>query len=106
MITSTQAAALIALIEALPHWHVFSEGDRRCPGMEESKDGQWVAHHEVVQAIKDAASPETFECTGVAAMWCPVHGDCKCRGGVAASDKGCPLHSATSTHAESAKAGE
>jgi hypothetical protein len=42
-------------------------------------------------------------CTGVAAMWCPNHGDCLCREPeFERSDPECPLHSVWSTHAEEA----
>jgi hypothetical protein len=47
-------------------------------------------------------------CTGLAASWCPVHGDCCCpcgdqlpsgvRGEL--NDPRCPLHAPTSTHPE------
>lgn len=48
-------------------------------------------------------------CTGVAAQWCPIHGECTCEenaagerimGGDEAKD--CPLHGPSSTHAEPA----
>lgn len=41
-------------------------------------------------------------CTGIAARWCPVHGDCACPGGDDANldDHNCPLHSELSNHAE------
>lgn len=45
------------------------------------------------------------ECTGVAASWCPLHGDCTCPrdedGGFGHGRNGptCPLHAAGSTHA-------
>jgi len=36
-------------------------------------------------------------CTGVAAVWCPIHGDCWCF----FDGKGdCPLHAPSSTHAD------
>jgi hypothetical protein len=40
-----------------------------------------------------------FTCTGVAAVWCPVHGDCECADLEDLNDEGCPLHSSGSTHA-------
>jgi len=57
-------------------------------------------------------------CTGVAAQWCPVHGDCTCPwvNGHDLSDgfdpdavrdmndNACPLHSIDSSHAEPATA--
>lgn len=48
------------------------------------------------------ADPEPVECTGVAASWCPVHGDCTCprdRDGFREETSTCPLHNETSTHA-------
>lgn len=42
-------------------------------------------------------------CTGLAATWCPLHGDCWCErredGEVRFSGLGCPLHSIDSPHA-------
>lgn len=46
------------------------------------------------------------ECTGVAADWCPIHGDCTCRKRIKASGSDgrcwardrCPLHGSDSTH--------
>lgn len=48
-------------------------------------------------------------CTGVAARWCPIHGDCTCRGTTTLNghpgeypdlnDDDCPLHSRRSDHA-------
>jgi hypothetical protein len=61
---------------------------------------------------------EITECTGLAATWCPIHGDCTChihneipqdesQGAVSQrnwdsdmDDPNCPLHSPTSDHAE------
>lgn len=48
-----------------------------------------------------------YECTGVAARWCPIHGDCTDKGEEAerepysdhCSDRECPLHGENSTHA-------
>lgn len=46
-------------------------------------------------------------CTGIAASWCPLHGECTCprgpdgaipEGGL--NDPSCPLHATTSLHAE------
>jgi hypothetical protein len=43
-------------------------------------------------------------CTGLSAFWCPIHGDCSCErdhdGDCSFDDDDCPLHSATSTHAD------
>lgn len=38
-------------------------------------------------------------CTGVAAAWCPIHGDCSCRG-PEKNRPDCPLHGTASTHPE------
>jgi len=39
-------------------------------------------------------------CTGVTAVWCPVHGDCACPyPQVALQDPDCPLHAPDSAHA-------
>lgn len=45
------------------------------------------------------------ECTGIAASWCPIHGDCNCpdretMGHLDGED--CPLHNHQSTHGETA----
>jgi len=44
------------------------------------------------------------ECTGVAATWCPVCGDCTCGDRTefahVIDESGCPLHAADSGHAE------
>jgi hypothetical protein len=40
------------------------------------------------------------ECTGVAASWCPIHGDCTCKQAYDLNDDRCPLHGSTSDHAE------
>lgn len=49
------------------------------------------------------------ECTGVAARWCPIHGDCTDdpntpddgnRWSAHCSDSRCPLHGTDSRHAE------
>jgi len=53
------------------------------------------------------------ECTGIAASWCPIHGDCTCdkyesgerKTEVFAEPTDCPLHSRESTHALGASTG-
>lgn len=47
---------------------------------------------------------EEQTCTGVAAMWCPLHGDCTCpqplgEGLDPLDHHACPLHGPDSTHA-------
>lgn len=51
--------------------------------------------------------PETVVCTGLAAGWCPIHGDCTCKdteGEWIDGDSGylrdCPLHGDASKHAD------
>lgn len=58
--------------------------------------------------LRPLPAPEA--CTGIAATWCPVHGDCCCpvywlgeavhREERHLDSPSCPLHSASSTHAE------
>lgn len=62
-----------------------------------------------LRALADQIESET--CTGVAATWCPIHGDCRCPrdkdGGYTEdglNDAGCPLHSDESSHAEASLA--
>lgn len=44
---------------------------------------------------------ERDRCTGLAASWCPIHGDCTCPDRERAMDsEHCPLHSRTSDHCE------
>ena len=49
---------------------------------------------------------EAATCTGVAASWCPVHGDCRCPEPPDPHERRdlnhphCPLHNPTSSHAE------
>lgn len=91
--------------------------------------------HRLEGLAKRVRPKPTVHCTGVAASWCPIHGDCVCtprcpicgRSGPAdiqdrgdfnfycgscneafwndsdvdRNDDACPLHSATSSHAES-----
>ena len=43
---------------------------------------------------------ESASCTGLAAAWCPIHGDCTCPDRSEAMDSPtCPLHSPESSHA-------
>ena len=73
----------------------------------------WTAEAEALEAAL-AARPavaegdevrEAAECTGIAASWCPVHGDCRCprnKDGerIYSSHPKCPLHGPESTHAD------
>ncbi len=53
---------------------------------------------------------ESHTCAGVAASFCPVHGDCTCPANEdgehldGQDDDHCPLHSAESSHAEASLA--
>lgn len=62
-----------------------------------------VAFPEVFERLRKAGV-ELFRdrqaCTGVSASWCPVCGDCLCRNPADKNDDGCPLHDASSPHAE------
>ena len=64
-----------------------------------------TAHGDLVLAIHKALRGETkAECTGLAATWCPIHGDCTCprnAGGERTLNYiNCPLHGSRSAHAE------
>lgn len=41
-------------------------------------------------------------CTGLTAVWCPVHGDCRCREREQGNynDRDCPLHAPGSSHGD------
>ena len=44
---------------------------------------------------------DDVRCTGIAAGWCPIHGDCTCpEPENCLDDPNCPLHSFDSLHAE------
>lgn len=46
-----------------------------------------------------AALSATITCTGIAASWCPIHGDCTCPEPEDRKDhEGCPLHGRESNH--------
>lgn len=69
---------------------------------------------EVAELRRRADAIEAESCTGIAAVWCPVHGDCTCpvydgsehaRVGLWVGERwldhpNCPLHSPDSSHAE------
>jgi hypothetical protein len=65
-----------------------------------------VTPEEQVAALRaEADRLESRLCTGVAATWCPVHGNCSCALDPNTSvrmldDPTCPLHAAESSHAE------
>jgi hypothetical protein len=39
-------------------------------------------------------------CTGISAIWCPLHGDCSCKNECDKNDDDCPLHSRHSNHGD------
>jgi hypothetical protein len=49
------------------------------------------------------------ECTGLSAVWCPVHGDCACPYEVdsrrVGDNRACPLHGEATTHGEDYREG-
>lgn len=72
-------------------------------------DGRDLLHRLRREEVESVAEQE---CTGVAAGWCPVHGDCTCPrdedgalettsdGYEVVHDDACPLHGIDSKHAE------
>ena len=61
----------------------------------------------VVRRARAALAGETNQCTGLTAIWCPVHGDCRCPNRAQAmDDPECPLHSSDSDHGALAGEGE
>ncbi len=53
--------------------------------------------------LTDEEHDRRYDCTGVAARWCPIHGDCVCDRedpSIDYNDPECPLHSPTSAHAK------
>lgn len=64
----------------------------------------WNVPADVERKVREQLAPppavEDDECTGVAAKWCPIHGDCKCKLNGHLSDRNCPLHAPDSKHAE------
>lgn len=41
-----------------------------------------------------------FECTGIIAGYCPIHGDCTCKDPDDKNNEDCPLHSSISDHGD------
>lgn len=70
------------------------------------------ARHYLEDALPHAPVRRSSECTGIAATWCSVHGDCTCPkgkdggwvwiegGNEHVEDENCPLHGRSSNHAE------
>lgn len=72
-------------------------------GMGAATDSMSVAalRAEAQRLLRLADQREAGECTGLAAAWCPLHGDCRCPDRSSAmDDPGCPLHAPDSTHAD------
>lgn len=78
------------------------------PALEDCGRGVQEMWLRAAKAALDLLRQEPSRCTGLAATWCPVHGDCTCPsyglGGDPEErdldDPTCPLHSASSTHAK------
>ncbi|MCH7475487.1 MAG: hypothetical protein IIA27_12535 [Gemmatimonadetes bacterium] len=71
------------------------------------------AEHRVLTDDELEEHDRKYDCTGVAARWCPIHGDCDCDpegdgddagqwgySGVDQDGNECPLHGDHSAHAE------
>jgi hypothetical protein len=67
----------------------------------------WRIEQEHLRAVTPASLGEAgtlvqvqfpFCCTGLTAMWCPLHGDCTCPDGEPGDDPGCPLHAPEAEH--------
>lgn len=66
-------------------------------------DGDHKAWHDGPAGVETRTWPP---CTGMTALWCPVHGDCSCpeEGPDDPRDaEHCPLHSFASSHGEAAR---
>lgn len=82
-------------------------------GCEHRVDSAWTPTNDRLcccsAKLSDYAEPaEPLECTGIAACWCPIHGDCICRDNAAedgewSENPACPLHGLTSNHADEAE---
>lgn len=66
--------------------------------------------------LPDAPQRPDTRCTGIAASWCPVHGECSCpkqektgepvwRNGERVENEACPLHGRGNNHAKAPLAG-
>jgi len=64
--------------------------------------------HAVYSTHPECQGPDHPECTGIAASWCPIHGECLCPPDDGSSDyqhnDKCPLHGPDSTHGETGEA--
>ena len=72
-----------------------------------------MVEHRVLTDQELEEHDRKYDCTGVAARWCPIHGDCDCDpegdgddagqwgySGVDQDGNECPLHGDHSAHAE------
>jgi len=100
--------------------------DTGCPSCTEGKRMQWIwehrkkeaeakgmklsehwtihdnglAYRDPVSRFDEDGNEKEPECTGLAAKWCPVCGNCTCKDPEESlSDEDCPLHSPHSSHA-------
>ncbi|NIT77287.1 MAG: hypothetical protein GWN58_22810 [Anaerolineae bacterium] len=64
--------------------------------------------HGIYETTPEVQGPDHPECTGIAAQWCPIHGECICPQDNMVIDyeynDDCPLHGTLSTHGENSKA--
>lgn len=105
----TAPKLLAALREAVSSLRSFRPGGRYAGSSLDLVDREEViatleAAWPAVAAELAAQQPPPAECTGMAASWCPVHGDCTCRpdGDRFDFDRDsptCPLHGDQSSHA-------
>ena len=59
---------------------------------------------QAVALLAQADALDARECTGLSAVWCPLHGDCACPArDDTLDDPDCPLHNPQSSHAETMK---
>lgn len=63
--------------------------------------------HAIYDTHPETHGPDHPECTGIAAQWCPIHGECLCPQENMGIDyeynDDCPLHGSLSTHGENSK---
>ena len=69
-----------------------------------------MVEHRVLDDAELAEHDRRYDCTGITARWCPVHGDCECETaddgdswefpGVDEEGNECPLHGDHSKHGE------
>jgi len=104
-------------VAALQRWDVWRRGEL----LEVGSDGlmriermaiPWMMTEDGVARLSGPLTHPTEgmeqpRCTGIAASWCPIHGDCKCptdeNGERWEEDEKCPLHGSGSTHGDDAR---